>query len=51
MGLFALKNVAFCTKQDFLFHIDTTLMVEVSREPQFRLLEIEANAVIYKHPK
>ena len=27
--LFAHENVAFYTKQDFPFHIDTTLMVEV----------------------
>ena len=36
--LFARENVAFYTKQDFLFHIDTTLMVEVlpNQEPRFR---------------
>ena len=38
--------MAFYTKQEFLFHIDTTLMVEVSKELQFRLLEIQANAVM-----
>ena len=36
--------MAFYTKQEFLFHIDTTLMVEVSKELQ--LLEIQANAVM-----
>ena len=44
--LFARENVAFYTKQDFLFHISTTLMVEVLSN-WFRLLEIEANVVIY----
>ena len=44
----ARENVALYTKQGFLFHINTT---DESKEPRFRLLEIEANAVIYIHPK
>ena len=47
--------MAFYTKQDFLFHIDRYHVdgpsSSESKEPQFRLLEIEANAVIYIHPK
>ena len=39
-------NVVFYTNQDFLFHIDTTLMIAVlsnRKKPRFRLLEkIEA---------
>ena len=42
--------MAFYAKQDFLFHIDTTLISSrsssESEEPPCRLLEIEANAVI-----
>ena len=49
------ENVAFHTKQDFLFHIDRYHFEgpssSESKEPRFRLLEIEANAVIYIHPK
>ena len=43
------ENVTFYTKQDFLFHIDTTS--SESEKPRFRLLEIEANPVIYRHLK
>ena len=49
------RNVAFYTKQDFLFHIDGYHFdgpsSSESKEPRFRLLEIEANAVIYIHLK
>ena len=42
--------MAFYTKQDFLFHIDRYHFngpsSSESQEPRFRLLEIEANAVI-----
>ena len=31
LKLLSRENVAFYTKQDFLLHIDTTLMVEVLR--------------------
>ena len=41
------ENVAFHTKQDFLFHIDRYHFVGPSsseaKEPRFRLLEIEAH--------
>ena len=51
LKLFARENVAFYTNQDFLFHndryhIDGPSSSE-SKEPRFRLLEIEANAVLY----
>ena len=53
--LFVRENVAFYTKQDFLFHIDRYHFdgpsSSESNEPRLRLLKIEANAVIYIHPK
>ena len=45
------QNVALYTKQDFLFHIDTTLMVEVLPNLDFDYLKSKQNAVIYIHPK
>ena len=49
------KTWHFYTKQDFLFHIDRYHFdgpsSSESKEPRVRLLEIEANAVIYIHPK
>ena len=47
--------MAFYTKQDFLFHIDRYHFdgpsSSESKEPRFRLLQIETNAMIYIHPK
>ena len=45
--LFVCENVAFYKKQNFLFHRASS---EVKELP-FQLLEIEANTVIYIHPK
>ena len=51
--LYARENVAFYTKQDFLFdryHFNGSSSSE-TKEARFRFLEIEANAVLYWHPK
>ena len=49
--LFARGNVAFYTNQDFLFYIDRYHFngpsSSESKEPRFRSLEIEADAVLY----